>query len=63
VGLDKALDEISKNSGILYDPAVAKACETAFTQRGFEFASAVLGVVADSGSAPSDRSVHSAEDR
>jgi PAS domain S-box-containing protein/putative nucleotidyltransferase with HDIG domain len=63
VGLDKALDEISKNSGILYDPAVAKACETAFTQRGFEFASAVLGVVADSGSALSDRSVHSAEDR
>jgi PAS domain S-box-containing protein/putative nucleotidyltransferase with HDIG domain len=63
VGLDKALDEISKNSGILYDPAVAKACETAFTQRGFEFASAVLGVVADSGSASSARSVHSAEDR
>jgi putative nucleotidyltransferase with HDIG domain len=63
VGLDKALDEISTNSGILYDPAVAKACETAFTQAGFKFASAVPGVVADSGSTSSDRPVHSQEDR
>jgi PAS domain S-box-containing protein/putative nucleotidyltransferase with HDIG domain len=62
VGLDKALDEISKNSGILYDPAVAKACETAFTQRGFEFASATPGVVRESGGTSSDGPVHSIED-
>jgi len=63
VGLDKALEEISKNSGILYDPAVAKACETAFSRAGFKFASAVPGVVAESGSTSSDRPVHSPEDR
>ena len=63
VGLDKALEEVSKNSGILYDPAVAKACETAFARDGFKFVSAVPGVVAESGSTSSDRPVHSPEDR
>jgi HD-GYP domain-containing protein (c-di-GMP phosphodiesterase class II) len=63
VGLDKALDEISNNSGILYDPAVVKACVTAFTQAGFRFASSVPGVVADSGSKSSDRPAQSPEDR
>ena len=63
VGLDQALDEITKNSGILYDPAVAKACVTAFTQAGFRFASSVPGVVADSGSRSSDRPVQAPEDR
>jgi len=63
VGLDKALDEITKNSGILYDPAVAKACVTAFTQAGFKFASSIPGAAADSGSTSSDRPVHSPEDR
>jgi PAS domain S-box-containing protein/putative nucleotidyltransferase with HDIG domain len=43
VGADKALDEITRNSGILYDPAVAKACVTAFTEAGFKFAAAGPG--------------------
>jgi PAS domain S-box-containing protein/putative nucleotidyltransferase with HDIG domain len=47
IGADKALDEISKNSGILYDPAVAQACITAFTQAGFKFAPSLPGVAAD----------------
>lgn len=37
LGLDKALDEISKNSGVLYDPQVVDACLTLFKQKGFSF--------------------------
>ncbi|MBN2098894.1 MAG: PAS domain S-box protein, partial [Dehalococcoidia bacterium] len=47
IGADKALDEISKNSGILYDPAVAEACITAFTQAGFKFAPSLPSVATD----------------
>lgn len=37
LGLDKALEEISQNSGILYDPDVADACIKLFTKKDFEF--------------------------
>jgi len=37
LGLEKALDEISKNRGVLYDPEVADACFRVFNQRGFKF--------------------------
>ncbi|MDA2924093.1 HD-GYP domain-containing protein [Acidobacteria bacterium AH-259-L09] len=38
-GIDKALEEISKNKGILYDPEVVDACLRLFTEKGFEFPS------------------------
>ena len=34
--IDKALEEISKKRGLLYDPAVADACLKIFTERGFK---------------------------
>ncbi|MBC8273422.1 MAG: PAS domain S-box protein, partial [Chloroflexi bacterium] len=37
LGLDKALDEISKNRGVLYDSEVADACLRVFNERGFRF--------------------------
>ena len=36
-GLDKALEEISQNSGILYDAEAVDACLKLFTEKGFEF--------------------------
>jgi putative nucleotidyltransferase with HDIG domain len=36
LGIDVALQEISKNSGLLYDPDVADACLTIFRQKGFK---------------------------
>jgi PAS domain S-box-containing protein/putative nucleotidyltransferase with HDIG domain len=36
-GLDKALEEISQNNGVLYDPEVVDACLKLFTEKGFEF--------------------------
>jgi putative nucleotidyltransferase with HDIG domain len=47
IGADKALDEISQNRGILYDPAVADACITAFTQAGFRFTSPLPGAAGE----------------
>ncbi len=38
LGVTKALEEITANSGILYDPEVVKACCQLFTEEGFEFA-------------------------
>ncbi len=35
--LDKALEEISQNRGILYDPEIVDACLKLFTERGFAF--------------------------
>jgi PAS domain S-box-containing protein len=35
LGLDKALEEISKNRGVLYDPEAADACLRVFNERGF----------------------------
>ena len=36
-GLDKALEEISQNRGILYDPEAVDACLELFAEKGFEF--------------------------
>jgi len=37
LGIDKALEEISQNKGILYDPGVVDACLRLFTEKGFTF--------------------------
>jgi len=37
IGLDKALEEIFKNKGRLYDEAVVNACLMLFNEKGFEF--------------------------
>jgi len=36
-GTDKALEEISQNRGILYDPEVVDACLKLFKEKGFKF--------------------------
>lgn len=36
-GIDIALDEITRNSGILYDPDVVEACLRVFKDKGFKF--------------------------
>lgn len=36
-GIDKALEEISQNRGVLYDPKVVDACLKLFTEKGFKF--------------------------
>ena len=37
LGIDAALEEISKNSGILYDPEVVDACLRLFKEKGYKF--------------------------
>jgi len=37
LGIEKALEEISQNKGILYDPDVVDACLRLFKEKGFEF--------------------------
>ena len=37
LGIDKALDEILKNKGILYDPKVVDSCVELFREKGFKF--------------------------
>ena len=37
LGLDKALEEISQNSGTLYDERVVNACLKLFNEKGFQF--------------------------
>jgi len=37
LGIDKALEEISKNKGTLYDPDVVNACLTLFNKKRFKF--------------------------
>jgi putative nucleotidyltransferase with HDIG domain len=37
LGVDKALEEISQNKGILYDPEVTDACLKLFKEKGFKF--------------------------
>jgi HD-GYP domain-containing protein (c-di-GMP phosphodiesterase class II) len=37
LGLDKALDEISRNKGILYDADVVDTCLKLFNEQGFKF--------------------------
>jgi HD-GYP domain-containing protein (c-di-GMP phosphodiesterase class II) len=39
IGLDKALEEIEQNKGLLYDPDVVAACLTLFADKDFEFPS------------------------
>ncbi len=36
-GIDKALEEISQNRGVLYDPEVVDVCLKLFTEKGFRF--------------------------
>jgi putative two-component system response regulator len=36
-GIDRALEEISQNRGVLYDPEVVDACLKLFTEKGFRF--------------------------
>jgi putative nucleotidyltransferase with HDIG domain len=36
LSIDKALEEISKNKGKLYDPVVVEACVALFTEKGFK---------------------------
>jgi len=42
LGIDKALEEITQNSGKLYDPAVADACVKLFREMAFQFDSGAL---------------------
>lgn len=37
LGIDKALEEISRNRGVLYDAGVVDACLKLFTEKGFKF--------------------------
>jgi len=37
LGIDKALEEISQNKGILYDPEVVDVCIKLFREKGFKF--------------------------
>ncbi len=37
IGMDKALEEIDTNRGVLYDPHVVDACLTLFKERNFQF--------------------------
>ena len=37
LGIDQALEEISRNRGILYDPEIVDICLKIFTEKGFSF--------------------------
>ena len=37
LGVDKALDEIAKNKGLLYDPNIVSACLRLFNEKRFAF--------------------------
>ncbi|HKK82825.1 MAG TPA: HD domain-containing phosphohydrolase, partial [Atribacterota bacterium] len=37
LGVDVALEEISKNKGILYDPEIVDVCIKLFQEKGFKF--------------------------
>jgi HD-GYP domain-containing protein (c-di-GMP phosphodiesterase class II) len=37
LGLDKALEEISQNRGVLYDPQAVDICLRLFREKGFSF--------------------------
>jgi HD-GYP domain-containing protein (c-di-GMP phosphodiesterase class II) len=37
LGIDKALEEISQNKGVLYDSEVVDACLKIFREKGFKF--------------------------
>jgi PAS domain S-box-containing protein/putative nucleotidyltransferase with HDIG domain len=44
LGVDKALEEITRNQGILYDPQVVEACVQLFTKHGFQFSEEKIAV-------------------
>jgi PAS domain S-box-containing protein/putative nucleotidyltransferase with HDIG domain len=37
LGIEKALEEITKNKGVLYDPESVEACVRLFTEKGYQF--------------------------
>jgi HD-GYP domain-containing protein (c-di-GMP phosphodiesterase class II) len=37
LGIEAALEEITKNKGILYEPKVVEACVKLFREKGFQF--------------------------
>ena len=37
LGIDRALEEISQNRGVLYEAEVVDACLKLFTEKGFRF--------------------------
>jgi len=37
LGIEAALDEITKNKGILYDPKIVDVCVKLFKEKGFKF--------------------------
>ena len=37
LGIEKALNEVLRNKGVLYDPAAVEACIAVFAQHGFDF--------------------------
>jgi HD-GYP domain-containing protein (c-di-GMP phosphodiesterase class II) len=37
VGMEKALEEIARGDGTLYDPRVVRVCQEAFTKNNFKF--------------------------
>ena len=41
IGIDRALQEIERNRGILYDPSVVDACVTIFHEDSFHFESVI----------------------
>lgn len=54
LGLDKALEEIERNSGVLYDPGVVSACLRVFRDKGFEFSTQERGDAVRTALRPSD---------
>jgi PAS domain S-box-containing protein/putative nucleotidyltransferase with HDIG domain len=48
-GLDKALEEISQNRGVLYDPGAVGACLKLFKQKGFKFERETLSCAVSTG--------------
>ena len=42
MGVERALEEISEQKGVLYDPAVVEACAALIRQKRFEFAPPVF---------------------
>jgi len=63
LGMDKALEEISGNRGVLYDPSVVDACFKVITEKGFKFeyrdedSNFTKGRVSGSGSQPLPKSL------
>lgn len=37
LGIDKAMEEIEQNKGVLYDPEVVNACLKLFKDKGYKF--------------------------